>query len=94
MAKRLTEKEKKEIARNFSIGKSLDDLSKEFECTKLTISRNLIRILGEKKYRDFIQKNKSLRKNMKESIKESTKEIDKNNSFENKSEFHQNIKNL
>ncbi len=93
MAKRLTEKEKKEIARNFSIGKSLDDLSKEFECTKLTISRNLIRILGEKKYRDFIQKNKSLRKNIKESIKESTKEIDKNNSFENKSEFHQNIKN-
>ncbi len=93
MAKRLTEEEKKEIARNFSIGKSLDDLSKEFECTKLTISRNLIRILGEKKYRDFIQKNKSLRKNIKESIKESTKEIDKNNSFENKSEFHQNIKN-
>ena len=93
MAKRLTEKEKKEIARNFSIGKSLDDLSKEFECTKLTISRNLIRILGDKKYRDFIQKNKSLRKNIKESIKESTKEIDKNNSFENKSEFHQNIKN-
>ena len=93
MAKRLTEKEKKEIARNFSIGKSLDDLSKEFECTKLTISRNLIRILGEKKYRDFIQKNKSLRKNIKESIKESTKQIDKNNSFENKSEFNQNIKN-
>ena len=93
MAKRLTEKEKEEIVSNFSIGKSLDDLSKEFECTKLTISRNLIRILGEKKYRDFIQKNKSLRKNIKESIKESTKEIDKNNSFENKSEFHQNIKN-
>ena len=93
MAKRLTEEEKKEIARNFSIGKSLDDLSKEFECTKLTISRNLIRILGEKKYRDFIQKNKSLRKNIKESIKESTKQIDKNNSFENKSEFNQNIKN-
>ncbi len=93
MAKRLTEKEKKEIASNFSIGKSLDDLSKEFECTKLTISRNLIRILGEKKYRDLIQKNKSLRKNIQESIKESTKEIDKNNSIENKSEFHQNLKN-
>ena len=49
LARRLTEKEKEQIVSNFSIGKSLDDLSKDFKFTKLTISRNLIKILGEKK---------------------------------------------
>ena len=37
---------------------TLDDLSREFEFTKLTISRNLKKILGEKKYKGLILKNK------------------------------------
>ena len=37
---------------------TLDDLSREFEFTKLTISRNLKKILGEKKYKELILKNK------------------------------------
>ena len=83
MARRLTEKEKEEIVSNFSTGKSLDDLSKDFKFTKLTISRNLIKILGEKKYKAFIEKNKLSKKNFNDN---------KNISFENKGEFNQNIK--
>ena len=83
LARRLTENEKEQIVSNFSTGKSLDDLSKDFKFTKLTISRNLIKILGEKKYKNLIEKNKSVTKELIEN--------DKSISFENKSELHPNI---
>ena len=83
MARRLTEKEKEEIVSNFSTGKSLDDLSKDFKFTKLTISRNLIKILGEKKYKAFIEKTKLSKKNINDN---------KNISFENKVKYNQNVK--
>ena len=51
MAKRLTAKEKKEIIKTFTEGNSIDSLSKNFNCTKLTIIRNLKKELGEKEYR-------------------------------------------
>ena len=53
MAKRLSDKEKEEIARGFTSGKTIEELSIEFKCTKLTISRNLKRNLGEKKYKEL-----------------------------------------
>ena len=59
MAKRLSEKEKEEIVKNFTLGKSIEDLSKDFKCTTLTITRNLKRNLGEKKYKKLIEKNKT-----------------------------------
>ncbi len=83
MARRLTEKEKEELVSNFVTGQSLDDLSKNFKFTKLTISRNLIKILGEKKYKAFIEKNKLSKKNINDN---------KNISSENEGEFNQNIK--
>ena len=83
MAKRLTEKEKEQIVTNFCTGKSLDDLSKDFNFTKLTISRNLIKILGEKKYKAFIEKNKLSKKNINDK---------KNISFANTGESNQTIK--
>ena len=58
MAKRLSEKRKEEIIQCFTSGKTLEDLSKEFDFTKLTISRNLKKSLGEKKYKELIRKNK------------------------------------
>ena len=58
MAKRLSEKQKDEIVRSFTEGKNIDILSSEFNCNKLTISRNLKKYLGEKKYKDLIKKNK------------------------------------
>ena len=59
MTKRLSEGQKKELVENFKSGKSIDVLSKEFDCTKSTISRNLKKNLGDKKYKELIQKNKS-----------------------------------
>ena len=41
MAKRLTDIQKKEIILGFKDGKTIDDLSKEYNCTNLTIQRNL-----------------------------------------------------
>ena len=59
MTKRLSEGQKKELVENFKSGKSIDVLSKEFNCTKSTISRNLKKNLGDIQYKELIQKNKS-----------------------------------
>ena len=74
MAKRLTEKQKKEIIQGFESGNSIDFLSKEYNCTKLTITRNLKKNLGESKYNDLINKKSSQRK-------PDFKEIEFNNSL-------------
>ncbi len=71
MAKRLSDKQKEEIIAFFRIGKNIEQLSKQFNCTKLTISRNLKKILGEKEYKETIKK---LR------VSESKKLINHNNS--------------
>ena len=62
MAKRLTEKQKEEISKLFSSGINIDDLSIQFNCTKLTISRNIKKKIGEKQYNDLVIKNKSSNK--------------------------------
>ena len=59
MTKRLSEGQKKELVQKFISGKSIDVLSKEFDCTKSTISRNLKKNLGDIQYKELIQKNKS-----------------------------------
>ena len=59
MAKRLTEIQKQEIIKNFTEGKTIDFLSQMFECTKLTIIRNLKRNLGEKFYKELTASNQS-----------------------------------
>ena len=81
MAKRLTQKEKDEIVKYFIDGKSIDQLSKDYKCTKLTISRNLKRTLGEKKYKELNSKKISS-----DQIFEDRKEniINENNKFSNK----------
>ena len=43
----------------FTNGRTIDELSKEFKRTKLTISRNIKSTLGEKKYKELIEKSKS-----------------------------------
>ena len=54
MAKRLSEKQKEKIADLFTLGSTIEELSIEFDCTKLTISRNLKKNLGEKKFKELI----------------------------------------
>ena len=74
MAKRLTEKQKKEIIQGFKDGKSLELLHKEFNCTKLTIIRNLKIILGEQGYKKLLSDNK--KKSFKETLDKSLKNRD------------------
>ena len=59
MAKRLSEKQKKEIIKSFTDGKTIDFLSNKFECTKLTIIRNLKKNLGEQRYKELIPQTKN-----------------------------------
>ena len=59
MAKRLTEKQKSEIAKYFKNGKTIETLSEEFDCATSTITRNLKKNLGEIKYKELVEKNKN-----------------------------------
>ena len=62
MAKRLTEKQKSEIAEYFKNGKTIEALSEVFNCSILTISRNLKKNLGETIYKELLEKNKNIDK--------------------------------
>ena len=59
MAKRISEKQKQEIVDEFVKKKSLEEISENFQFTKLTIVRNLKKILGEKKYHELLEISKS-----------------------------------
>ena len=61
LTKRLTAKQKEEIVVSFRLGRDIDALSQKYSCTKSTIIRNLKKNLGELNYKDFIEKNKSLK---------------------------------
>ena len=74
MARRLTEKQKKEIIQRFKDGISIDLLYKEFDCTKLTIIRNLKIILGEQGYKKLLSDNK--KKSIKDTFDKSLKNKD------------------
>ena len=90
MSKRLTEKQKKEIVKLFISGINIDQISKEFNCTKLTISRNLKNNLDEVTYKELLAENKSKKKLTQNKIKEinnSTKDNIKVNQKTNKNEL-------
>lgn len=53
MAKRISEKERKEIIDDFINNKSLEEISNKFKFTKLTISRQLKKSLGEDKFNEI-----------------------------------------
>tara|TARA_A100001035_G_C27769854_1_gene495737 strand:+ start:1091 stop:1771 length:681 start_codon:yes stop_codon:yes gene_type:complete len=59
LAKRLSVKQKDEILLSFTNGKTIDELAAQFSCTKLTISRNLKKDIGDKKYKEIISQIKS-----------------------------------
>ncbi len=88
MTKRLTDKQKEEIVESFKSGKDIDTLALEYNCTNLTITRNLKKNLGELKYKMFIKKSKSLKEKSKTN-KNQTNNLSKinfdNKNFENNS---------
>ena len=96
MAKRLTDNQKTEITQSFIQGKSIDDLSKLFKCTNLTICRNLKKILGDEKYKEIIEKKNNSKKSLKikknfskdNKYKETTKDIYNKNSIHESSFSH------
>ena len=83
MAKRLTEHEKEEIIKYFKDGNSIDFLSEKFNCSKLTISRNLKSNLGETIYKQINKKNKA--KILKENLND--KNVNLERSFQNSVEL-------
>ena len=80
MAKRLSERQKEEILGKFREGFSIDILAKDFNCTKLTISRNLKKYLGENEFQ-ILSNNNSVNK---EFLIKDQEEIPKDN-FDNNS---------
>ena len=48
--KRLSEKQKQEIVKYFIDGFKIDEISQKFDFTKLTISRNLKKSLGDQRF--------------------------------------------
>ena len=62
MPKKLSGIQIKEIIDNFINGFSIDELSKKFNCTKVTINRHLNNNLDEKTYKILKKKNKQIKK--------------------------------
>ena len=61
MPKRLSQKEKEEMVLDFINGKTIDELSKRFSCTKITVQRNLKKHIDEKKYKNILESNKQIK---------------------------------
>ena len=57
MPKKLSENQKKEMIDNFVKGKSIEELSKNFNCTKITITRNLKKGISEEIFKNLSKKN-------------------------------------
>ena len=78
MAKRISEKEKKQIINDFLENKSLDEISSKFSFTKLTITRFLKKSLGEEKYSEYIKNNKPVKRNLNQKVCDGEKISDGN----------------
>ena len=63
MPKRLSETQISEILHGFECGNSIEYLSQQYNCTKITIKRNLKKNLGEIKFNELINNNQSLKTN-------------------------------
>ncbi len=68
MTKRLTNEQKNQITNSFVSGKTINDLSIEFNCTNVTITRNLKKDLGEKKYKEVFSKYKLINQTLNDQI--------------------------
>jgi len=80
LAKRLTKIEKNEIKTLFINGEGFDFLTNKFEVSKLTIIRNLKKLLGENQYKNFLNKNIKSNKKKNSNVKiDIQKDINPNN---------------
>ena len=81
LAKRITVKQKEEIIRLFISGINIEQISQQFNCTKLTISRNLKNNLDEVTYKKLlaVSKSNNLIKNKKQKIIETNNNNNQDN---------------
>ena len=82
MTKRLTNEQKNQITNSFVSGKTINDLSIEFNCTNVTITRNLKKDLGEKKYKEVFSKYKLINQTLNDQI--SFRSVDNKNDLNTK----------
>ena len=99
MAKRLTKFEKEEILKDFQKGESLEFMSTKFGCTKITIARNIKKVLGEDKYKELKNKyeiNPNINNLSKENknTEENLKDIFLENKYNNIEDLNRKNKNL
>ena len=94
MAKRLTEKQKNQIVKNFEDGLSISFLSQQFDCTQLTVIRNLKKNLGEIKFNELNKKNKPAKEKQASEKNKNVKSLNvkhdyevNNKNLENSSQF-------
>ena len=96
MAKRLSGKNKEEIIKLFIDGETVENLAIKFNCAKLTISRNLKKEIGEKRFKELTNRSNELhsqsdneQKNIyaDKSVNEQTFVENKNEEFANINEF-------
>ena len=92
LSKRLTEKQKKEIKIDFSSGKTLDELSKKFNCSKLTVTRNLKKVLGDLKYKELISNKNSSKLLVQKDTKNDDFEMDQNLNYSSNKEKYESKK--
>ncbi len=59
MPKKFSEDQKKIIANSFIDGVEINELAKKFNCTNVTITRHLKKILDEKEFKNLLKENKS-----------------------------------
>ena len=80
MAKKLSEEQKEEMKINFLDSQSIENLSKKFSCTKSTVIRNLKKSLGERKYKEILNKlNLSLRVSEEKLVADNKQQTSDNN---------------
>ena len=77
MTKRLSEKEKREIVDFFNNGKTTQEIASTFDCTKLTIIRNLKKLIGEEKFMQLNNKKNSIVQNFNTEVKKISYENEK-----------------
>ncbi len=65
MAKKVSEIQKKEMVDNFINGKTIEQLSKDFNCTKNTVTRHLKKIISESEYKKLIKKYSQIKESSK-----------------------------
>ena len=82
MAKRLTKKQIEDFTKQFIAGINIEKLSDQFNCSKLTIARNLKKSLGENYYKELLAKSKLT--NNKKKFNYLTKDINNTNKKNNK----------